>query len=475
MFALRDYQIESVEDIRAGFQSGLRRLLLVSPTGSGKTILFSYISAGVAQKKKRVVLLAHRDELLTQISAALRGWGVGHGVMRGGSRGIPHNQVVVASVFTLARRLDHFPPPDLIVVDEAHHCVDKTSWGKVIAHFPNAKVLGVTATPCRYDGTGLGERFDRLIIGPSVSDLTAKGHLAPAEVYAPPQQLDMSGVRKRGGDYASDQLSRVVDRPVITGNAVAHYTKFARFRPAIAFCCSIEHANHVAERFRLAGYKSMSIDGKMSLEDRAQAIARLASGEIHVLTSCDVISEGLDVPRVECGIFLRPTQSTGLWLQQAGRVLRPAPGKKAAILLDHAGNSLRHGLPDDAREWSLNGLAPTGGGGGEDQVRNCPKCMAVHRPAPKCPRCGHVYKAKPRFVAEVAGELSLVQRQAAQAAAKKEVSEATDEAALMKIAMERGYNPGWVHHVMLSRRRKRVRPPIHNTSTTAQLMGDEPT
>ena len=221
---LRDYQELAIEAVRDSYRAGHRRTLLVSPTGSGKTVIFSYVAAGVAKNGKRVLIIAHRRELLKQISAALTKAGVKHSMLVSTSRGIPTRNVVVASVFTLANRLKHFPAPDLIVGDEAHHFTPDSSWGKVVSAFPKALVLGVTATPERLDGKGLGSLFDDMVLGPTVAELTEQEYLSPADVYAP-SRPDMSGIHTRMGDYVKSELEQAMDKPSITGSAVAHYSK----------------------------------------------------------------------------------------------------------------------------------------------------------------------------------------------------------------------------------------------------------
>lgn len=312
---LRDYQLSAVDGVRREFAMGRRSVLLVSPTGSGKTVTFAYVTAGTAQKNKRVLLLAHRRELLRQISKALTMNGVSHAVMAGGSLGTPRAPVVVASVFTLANRLARFEPPDLIIGDEAHHFTPRSTWGKVVQHFPKARILGVTATPERHDGKGLGDLFQSMVMGPTVADLTARGFLSPAVVYAPAAP-DLSGVKRGANDYNQDALAEAMDKPSITGSAVAHYTRLAAGKKAVAFCVSIKHAEDVARDFRAAGYMATSIDGAMDDGTRDRILKDFAAGNIDVLTSCDLISEGFDLPAIEVAILLRPTESLGLYLQQ---------------------------------------------------------------------------------------------------------------------------------------------------------------
>lgn len=475
---LRDYQVKGVSEIRERFAAGIKRTLFVLSTGGGKTVLFSYIAAGVASKGKRVCLIAHREELLNQISSALSQFNVPHSVLAGGTRGLPRSQVLVASIQTLVNRLDHFQPPDLLITDEAHHCCGKTSAAKIAFACKDAFQLGVTATPCRLDGRGLGDVYETMVLGPQTAELTNLGFLAPAEVYAPPERPDLSGLRKRGGDYAIGDLAERQDKPKITGNAVQHYTRLAPGKAAVAFCCSVEHAEHVATEFRAAGYRAVSVDGKMDKDDRRRAIMDLASGKVQVITSCEIISEGVDVPRIEVGIMLRPTQSMGLWLQQVGRCLRPYPGKKSALILDHAGNSLMHGLPDEPREWTLEGMAEGGGKEPRAALKTCRKCLAIFRPAPKCPRCGAAVEILARKVEHVEGELQKVaaaDREEQRKTAYAEVQQARDRESLEKIAAARGYDRRWVSYVLAARDKRAVKPAIYETSSDEQLLGLEPT
>lgn len=459
MISLRPYQQTGVEEIREAFRSGLRKVLYVSPTGSGKTTLFSYLSAGVMAAKKRVAILAHREELLDQISGRLSDFNVDHAVLRGGTFGTPRNPVVVASVFTLARRLDHFPPPDLIVVDESHHAVGRTTWGKVINKFPASFVLGVTATPVRLSGEGLGEVFQTMIVGPTVAELTAQGYLTPAVVYGPPHAVDLSGLRTRGGDFEQEGLAAAMDRPQITGDAVSHYRKLADGKAAIGFCCSVQHAKDVAADFTRQGYRAAAVDGTTDRDIRRRAVRDLVEGRLQVLTSCDIFSEGFDAPRVEVGIMLRPTQSMGLWLQQVGRCLRPWAGKTEALILDHAGNAMRHGLPDTPREWTLEGEKRGRKSAPVQALRTCPKCLAIYPPAPVCPRCGWAHVVEARKPEEVEGELVRLDAAAVQRTVSEKmrrIGKARTREELERLAVELGYRPRWVDHILEARARRRA-------------------
>jgi len=443
MVQLRDYQERAIEGVRDSFRQGHKRTLLVSPTGSGKTLMFSYISAGMARNDKRIVIIAHRRELLKQISAALKNVGVKHAILAAGTMGLPRANVVVASVFTLARRLAKFPEPDLIIGDEAHHFTPDSTWGKVVQAFPNARVLGVTATPERLDGKGLGLLFDDMVMGPTVAELTEQGFLSPAEVYAP-SKPDLSRARTRMGDYVTKDLEDTMDKPSITGSAVAHYTKLAAGRRAVAFCVSVKHAKDVAEDFRLAGYHASHVDGGMDERERDGILAKFEAGEIQILTSCDLISEGFDLPAIEVAILLRPTKSLSMYLQQVGRAIRPSPGKEKTIVLDHAGNTKMHGFIDEHREWQLTADSARKKRTAEEvaaTIRSCPKCFAEHRPSPVCPRCGHVYQLKSRKVQQVDGELVQISR----AEDAKQAAAVTDLSRRYQVLRSIGKNRGYAH------------------------------
>lgn len=403
---LRDYQQRGIASIRSAFTTK-RRVLFTLPTGGGKTMMFSSIADGVQRKQKRVLTIAHRRELLRQISGTMDRFGIPHAILNAESRGTPRAPVIVASVFTLVNRMKFMPEPDLIIIDEAHHAAIGTTWNRVLGQFPKARILGVTATPIRLDGKGLGDSFDTLVVGPSVAELTAMGWLSPAEYYSTPQALDLRGLKVRGGDYANSELAAAMDKPSITGDAVNHYRRLADGKRAVAFCCSVQHARDVAREFAAAGYPAEYIDGTMEDYARDAVLYRFQRGESRVLTSCDLISEGFDCPGIEVAILLRPTKSLGLYMQQVGRAIRPMSGKARTLVLDHAGNVKEHGLVDEVHRWSLDGKEFK-----ERErvaaVRVCPKCYAMHAPAPMCPKCGYAYVTNGRTVEQVAGELERI-------------------------------------------------------------------
>jgi len=450
MYALRPNQSASVEDIRVSYLNGNRSPLLVYPTGGGKTIIFSYITNEASKRGKSVLILVHRIELLRQTSEKLTEYNVPHGLINPKYTPKYYETVQVASVQTLVRRLDKIPTPDLIIIDEAHHAT-AGQWNKILDYFPDAKTLGVTATPIRTDGKGLDSCFDDLVKGPSIMDLIELGYLAQPKVYAPPNDIDFASMRTQMGDFKKDDANDAVDRPTITGDAVAHYRKLCDGAPAVAFCVSVAHAHHVAEQFRGAGYLAESVDGSMSDEERVRILGGLDNGTVQIVCSCDIISEGTDIPKIAAAILLRPTMSEGLYLQQVGRALRVCDGKDYAVILDHVGNTKRHGMPTQDREWSLKGRKKKKRSEREEVnigIAQCDNCFAVFSPAPVCPECGEIIKETARKAPEeVGGELVEVSA-IVKKAARMEVGRARTKEDLVRIASERGYKKGWVYQMM---------------------------
>ena len=449
---LRHYQHQAVSNLRIAFRSGARAPLLVLPTGGGKTIILAAITHQALTRGARVLILVHRRELIHQTSAKLTALQVPHGIIAAGVDRADA-PIQVASVQTLIRRLDTAAEPDLIIIDEAHHATTGSTWGKILAHWPDASRLGVTATPIRLDGRGLNETFDHLVLGPSVADLTADGFLCPSRIYAPPMAADLSGLKSRAGDYTIEQAAARMDRSSVTGDAIKHYLHYARGKLAIVFCCTVAHANHVVEQFKAANITATTLLGSTVPAERDRAINALATGKLQVLVTVDVVSEGFDCPAAEVAILLRPTQSEGLFLQQVGRVLRPSPGKREAVILDHVGNVHRHGFPDDCRSWSLQGR-PSKAKEVAPSVRTCTICFAAFKPAPQCPACGTPALPSPREIQQQEGELQELTRDAlkrARARDRRQVGQARTLDQLLAIADQRGYSRGWAYKVYQSR------------------------
>jgi DNA repair protein RadD len=480
---LRPYQDSAVQKIRMAMGRS-RRVLFVLPTGGGKTVVFSYIAQRASERGTRVMIVAHRKEIVRQISRSLDRFGVSHALVVPGST-MSSRPIQVAMVQTLGRRISRTwdYEPDLLVIDEAHHAV-AGQWATVAAAWPKARVLGVTATPQRLDGKGLDDAFDELIEGPSTAELIDGGFLARFRYLAPPQAPGLaealSKVRTKFGDFSVKELDAAVDKPTVTGDAVRHYSKYLNGAPAIAFCVSVGHAAHVRDTFAASGFRAASIDGAMPGNDRDRIIADFSAGRLNVLTSCDLISEGFDVPDTQGVLLLRPTKSLTLHLQQVGRALRPKADGSEAIILDHAGNMNHHGLPDAAREWSLDGKAK----GDPESISTCDRCFRVMSPrerdarrsAANCaqdfpwPTCGLFVDprsagTRQREVEHVDGELEEVAvevpwmpgvdvRRATGFELHRLIQRAQTPEQLAEIAKAKGYKRGWVHVQMQLRERR---------------------
>lgn len=462
-FTLREDQQDILAKARDCLRRNIRRILLQAPTGFGKTCLAAEMLGNVARKGKRAWFVVHRRELIRQATRTFRLVGIPHGIIAAGWAPDRRHAIQVCSIGTLARRLDLYEPPDVIVLDECHH-VAAASWAALVAAFPNAIIIGLSATPCRLDGRGLDQWFDVLIPGPPVRTLIEQGSLAPYRLFAP-GGIDTSALHSRMGEFIAAELRDAADKPKITGDAIAHYRKICDGKQAVVFGVSIEHSEHIAEQFRQAGYSAEHVDGTTHDTVRDNAIERFERGELQILSNVDLFGEGFDVPAIEAVIDLAPTMSLTKAMQRWGRALRPFVGKNEAFILDHAGNAMRHGLPDDEREWSLEGIERGKKKPTESPIRQCPKCYAA-MPAQswRC-GCGFEFPVKSRKIDEVDGELAEVdpvefrrqlEKQEARRSLLRDQGMADSIEALTKLGARRGMkNPeGWARHVLAGREEK---------------------
>lgn len=493
---LRPYQEAGVADIRAAFSRKEYPVLFVLPTGGGKTYTFSYIASKAAEKDNSVCIIVHRKELLLQASKSLRNLGIDHGLISPHFTPAPHKKVQVASVDTLKIRIAKQPDKyrfKLVIFDEAHHVTKANKWGVVYELMGRPIMLGVTATPVRGDGTGLGEGhggvFKSMVIGPLVGELIAMGMLINPEVFTSLTPPDLTGLSKnKDGDYNMREVESRVDKPVITGSAVAHYKELCPGARTIVFCTSIKHAKHVVEEFNAAGYRFALLVGEpeMSDSERTEINRKLAAGELDGACTVDLVSEGYDLPDLECCIMLRPTASESLFLQQVGRVMRPAPGKTKCYLLDHVANvgqrkdgefKVKHGLPDAAREWSLEGRKKKKKGPAEKTVelKQCPECYHVFEPAPECPKCGHDMRPAERKLEQVDGQLQqITPEMAVQLRLKQRAEQASAQG--VQALVELGYSRARAEKIEAARREKRemIDNLIEDLRAWREKYGDSP-
>lgn len=415
-----------------GFEiDGDHLFMLGDFTVTHNTYTFSAIAASAAEKNRRVCIIVHRKELLLQASASLTSLGIEHGLISPFFTPDPHRLVQVASVDTLLQRLKKRAFKfDLLIFDEAHHVVDGNKWGRAYDQLGRPPMLGVTATPVRTDGKGLGDHagglFKVMVLGPSVADLIGRGMLVNPIVYTSLEVPDFSDLKtNKDGEYNLQDLAVKVDKPRITGDAVDHYNRICPGSKAIVFCASIEHAKHVREAFNGAGYRFELLVGspEMSDAERTAINKALRRGDIHGACTVDLVSEGYDLPDLETCIMLRPTASEALFLQQVGRVMRPSDSKRGCWLLDHVGNigqvvdgtfKRKHGLPGEEREWTLDGRKKKGKSKRKEEetgieLKQCPQCFVVQAPAACCVTCGFEFPSPgKRAPQQVEGQLHQV-------------------------------------------------------------------
>jgi DNA repair protein RadD len=401
----REFQARAFGEVRERFRRGMRRIVLVSPTGSGKTFMAGMVIEGAIAKGNHVLFLAHRRELIDQCSGMLDELGIDHGVIKSGHwRMRPTLPVQVASVQTLAAKIKcptcrgielpvelppcaecggdgevsrPYPRADIVIVDECHRCLAKT-YQDIMERYPNALVLGLTATPWRLDGRGLGAVYEDLVGTLQIEELIKLGHLLPIHVYSvDPKDLRLEAVKPGRFDYESSQLATAMRRDELIGDIVQEWFEHGEQRQTVIFASSTEHSQDIVRRFNEAGVKSEHLDGKTPDRQREAILARLASGQTRIVSNVDVLVEGYDLPSLGCVVLARPTKSLTRYLQMVGRVMRPSEGMSYAILLDHAACVDHHYLPTHHRRWSL-----------EDRQRDDPEYDGAPTALVKCEKCG---------------------------------------------------------------------------------------
>jgi len=449
MIPLRPYQQKVADEIKAQWAGGVPNVLAVLPTGGGKTVIFSDI-IDMMRASGPSCAIAHRQELVGQMSMALARCRVVHRIIAprdvikkivgqqvdklGRSFYDPGASCAVAGVDTIVRRHEELAgwlnTVRFWVTDEAHHLLVKNKWGKTVEMFPNAFGLGVTATPTRADGFGLGRHadgvFDSLIVGPSMRELINDGWLTDYRIFAPQSDLNMEGERiSATGDWSSQQLKKAAKKSHIVGDVVAHYQRIAPGKLGVVFAPDVETAMDISAQFNKAGVPAEVVTAKTPNSVRTEILNRFERREIQVLVNVDLFGEGFDLPAIEVVSMARPTESFALFVQQFGRALRimlegPTPedrdarlaaiamsGKPRAIIIDHVGNVTRHGLPDAPREWSLDRRDKRARTAADDAIpiRAClnPECLQVYeRVKPECPYCGFrptpANRSAPEFV-----------------------------------------------------------------------------
>jgi DNA repair protein RadD len=461
MITLRPYQTKLYTELQDQVRMRHRSILAVMPTGAGKTVVAAALAHNATAKGRKAWFLCHRDFLLEQTSLTFQQFDLGHGFIAAG-RPDGFTDCMVVSVNTLRSRLHKITErPDLVVWDEAHHSRAE-SWQRVWQWLGDRVVhIGLTATPERLDGRGLGVvpgqpgGFTAMVQGPTTRELIEMERLSKYRCYAP-GKLDMTGVRVVAGEYNRHQLAEVVEKNVIKGDIVGHYQTRAAGLRAVYFCPSIAYSKRLAQAFNAAGIPARHLDGDSTLEERVAAARAVARGELQVLTNVDLFGEGYDLSAqagqdvtIECCGLVRPTMSMALHLQQMGRALRPKD--QPAVILDHVGNCARHGLPDDDRFWELSSQKRKPAR--KSLVRTCEHCLGVSPiTAVVCECCGEPFEKRQRSELEhQGGELVEIDAEARRRKLWKEVEAADTLPKLIELAKRRGYKPGWAYHLWKAR------------------------
>jgi len=373
-----------------------KAVLVVSPGGSGKTVMIAEMALRATSKYKgRTVILSHRKEIVEQTVATLLRNGVPEkdvGVIMSSDTHNSYARVIVASVATMARRTKYTRDVDLCIVDEAHHIMAK-SYLAVTEGFPKARQVGFTATPFRLDGKGLRDFYDEMVVAAFPSELIKKKHLAQPVIYRAPEEFmpDLSDLKVAKGDYILNQLDRRVRKKNLVGDLVRNYKLRAEGKRALAFGVSIAHSKEIAERFNEEGVPAAHLDGGTSKTHREETLQKFRDGEILVVSNCLLLGEGYDLPTCEVVIMARPTKSLVMYMQQAARGMRYLPGK-TPVLLDHSRLLETFGLPEADREFVLTTTKQNKETWGSAPVKDCPNCGAsVLISTLKCPLCDHEF------------------------------------------------------------------------------------
>lgn len=440
---LRDYQIKALDDLDAGRAAGHLRQILMMATGSGKTATIAALIRREADRGVRSLFIVDRKELVLQAVRHLEALGLRVGIMQAENTVLADfDDVVVATIQTLQRRR---VPDDvrLIVIDEVH--VFHEAHAKLIETYSAVPVIGLSATPLR---VGLGRYFTNLVKGPAIADLVRGGHLVPTRAFGPALgrvNEAVATVGVRAGEFIEADLSRVMRGKELVGDIISTWQDRAEGRPTLCFAVDIAHSKSIATDFLAAGVVAEHLDAYTDDDERRAIIGRFRSGVTSVLSSVYVLGIGFDAPMASCAILARPTLSLGLHIQQVGRVMRPAPGKVDALVLDHAGNFMRHGRPEqfDVETLDDDEIKRARARRTSEVLRPCPACGFMLEPDRfECPECGHERHRENRVHYR---DGDLIEINGAERF-RQIVERESFYRELLTLARERGYRPGFAAH-----------------------------
>ena len=452
----RDYQTQAVDELREAVRRHTSAVYVL-PTGGGKTVVAGLIAQLATARGGQVMLVVHRRELVKQAVETLMKFvpGLALGVEAPGWPSMPWAPLQICMVQSMVRR-DHVArmKPTIVIWDEAHH-VRASTWEKALAWWPGVPSLGLTATPERLDGKGLGAHFGAMVEGPTIQRLVSDGWLAPCRTLTVPSSLDLSGLtRNKSGEYGAAIGERIT--PGVIADAADAYQRYAAGESAIFFGVNRDHSRSVVARLKEMGVKAAHVDGDDHSARRDRIMAEFRDGAIQVVGNCDLISEGFDAPGCSVIMMGSPMRSITRYLQQAGRAMRPGAGKRA-LVLDLAGNSHELGLPDEPREWTLGDGEVSERRKKKAKPRECPSCHTMFY-GQKCTECAYqsplaeVEETRTDLVEATGRPETPAKRPNRRSDVWRELGIARQQpdvrAAVEAIAERRGYKHGWVGHIL---------------------------
>ena len=443
---LRGYQTELVDSARTAMQT-TKKIVIVAPTGAGKTAIIISIIKTALEKNKKILFFVHQKKLIEQTAEALKKQDIDFGYW---AAGMPRKvkNLMLCMIQTYNRRPLHVSP-DLMIIDEAHRAASNI-YAEAISK--SQYLIGLTATPERTDGKPLGDYFQKIIENTTIKKLITEGYLCSYELFGADIHADYSRARTRGGDYDAKELGEILNKNTITGDAVLHYKKLAYGKKCVVMCVNVEHAKSVAETYRSAGISAYYLAGECSPAYQKSLFKKFDGGEVHVITAVNLLIEGVDIPAIECVQWLRPTKSFIVWRQGNGRGFRNSEGKLTLIILDHVGNYQRHGLPCDDVAWSLEGRKKSKNKNEKiENIKICKSCFLVYKSdMDACPHCGaETPKMERRKYETVEGELQKITE------SKRKPQKSLED--IIVYGIEKGYkNPeAWAAHINASRQKRK--------------------
>lgn len=452
MTKLRDYQVRAVNMLYKKLREGKKKLLWVMPTGAGKSTVTAFVAKQIYDSNKRLMFIVHSEELVKQFANRLKNqFGLYSGIVMAGHEPNYNMRIQSVSLMTAIRR-KNLPEADAIFIDEAHRSKAK-SYEKLIEKYPNAKIIGLTATPFRMDGKPLGDIYEDIVHPVRIQELIKKGFLVPSKPFVPSESVDMKGVKTVAGDYAKTEMyDKFRDNSIING-VVENYLKLAKGKKAIVFNVNVKHSIKTHQRFLDHGVASAHIDGTTNKQERRKLVQDFANGKVQVLNSVDIFKEGFDIPDTECVILNRATKSYALFVQMVGRGLRPAPEKKECIVIDHGMNHLRFGHVEhyDMMPFDLGKKMKKK----DPAVKRCKKCSVILKAGVKvCPNCSYkmpeiTREEKEKMSVESQGFVVLSKEASIMRKLQKIPNKDSDRIPLHYLriaALSKGYNLGWAYH-----------------------------